>query len=166
MMGWRRYMKMRCVWSSLQKTEGFGIPLLEAMTKGCPAISSNAASLVEVGGDAVIYVDPDDGPGWREAIVGLSANENLRRDTCRERPRKSGAILSGSAAPKYTSMRSCACYSGRVLRRRDSPAAGHRIFRCLQADYAGKSAGDLDFAHISSNILFTKVVLIFAAIAF
>jgi glycosyltransferase involved in cell wall biosynthesis len=60
------------------KTEGFGIPLLEAMTKGCPAISSNAASLVEVGGDAVIYVDPDDGPGWREAIVGLSANENLR----------------------------------------------------------------------------------------
>jgi glycosyltransferase involved in cell wall biosynthesis len=44
------------------KTEGFGIPPLEAMTKGCPVISSNAASLVEVGGDAVVYVDPDDGP--------------------------------------------------------------------------------------------------------
>jgi len=60
------------------KTEGFGIPPLEAMTKGCPVISSNAASLVEVGGDAVIYVDPDDGARWREAIIGLSADANLR----------------------------------------------------------------------------------------
>jgi glycosyltransferase involved in cell wall biosynthesis len=60
------------------KTEGFGIPPLEAMTKGCPVISSNAASLVEVGGDAVIYVDPDDSDRWRDAIVGLSKNENLR----------------------------------------------------------------------------------------
>ncbi len=58
------------------KTEGFGIPPLEAMTKGCPVVSSNAASLVEVGVDAFLYVDPDD--GWREAIIGLSANAELR----------------------------------------------------------------------------------------
>ncbi len=60
------------------KTEGFGIPPLEAMAKGCPVICSNAASLVEVGGDAVIYVGPDDAARWREAIIGLSANANLR----------------------------------------------------------------------------------------
>jgi glycosyltransferase involved in cell wall biosynthesis len=60
------------------KTEGFGIPPLEAMAKGCPVISSNAASLVEVGGDAVIYVDPDDAARWRDAIIGLSANHSLR----------------------------------------------------------------------------------------
>lgn len=60
------------------KTEGFGIPPLEAMTRGCPVISSNAASLVEVGGDAVAYVHPDDGRGWLDAIVGLSKNQNLR----------------------------------------------------------------------------------------
>jgi len=60
------------------RTEGFGIPPLEAMARGCPVISSNAASLVEVGGDAVIYVDPDDGDRWRDAIVGLSANAGLR----------------------------------------------------------------------------------------
>jgi glycosyltransferase involved in cell wall biosynthesis len=60
------------------KTEGFGIPPLEAMTRGCPVISSNAASLVEVGGDAVAYVDPDHGDGWRDAIIGLSANTRLR----------------------------------------------------------------------------------------
>jgi glycosyltransferase involved in cell wall biosynthesis len=48
------------------------------MTKGCPVISSNAASLVEVGGDAVIYIDPDDGVQWRDSIIGLSGNESLR----------------------------------------------------------------------------------------
>jgi glycosyltransferase involved in cell wall biosynthesis len=58
-------------------TEGFGIPPLEAMARGCPVISSNAASLMEVGGDAVAYVDPDHGDGWRDAIVGLSGNEDL-----------------------------------------------------------------------------------------
>lgn len=60
------------------RTEGFGIPPLEAMARGCPVISSDAASLVEVGGDAVIYVAPDDGARWREAIIGLSANADLR----------------------------------------------------------------------------------------
>lgn len=60
------------------RTEGFGIPPLEAMTRGCPVISSNAGSLTEVGGDAVAYVNPDDGAGWRDAIVALSGNEDLR----------------------------------------------------------------------------------------
>lgn len=38
--------------------EGFGLPLLEAMVCGCPVVSSNAASLPEVGGDAAVYFDP------------------------------------------------------------------------------------------------------------
>jgi glycosyltransferase involved in cell wall biosynthesis len=75
------------------KTEGFGIPPLEAMTRGCPVISSNAASLVEVGGDAVVYVDPDDGDGWRNAIIGLSKNPDLRA-TMAARGRKRAALFS------------------------------------------------------------------------
>jgi glycosyltransferase involved in cell wall biosynthesis len=38
--------------------EGFGMPLLEAMGRGCPVICSNASSLPEVGGDAAAYFDP------------------------------------------------------------------------------------------------------------
>lgn len=40
--------------------EGFGLPLLEAMAFGIPVVSSDRASLKEVGGDAVLYFDPDD----------------------------------------------------------------------------------------------------------
>jgi glycosyltransferase involved in cell wall biosynthesis len=61
------------------KTEGFGIPPLEAMALGCPVVSSNAPSLLEVGGDAFVNVDPDDERGWREAIVALRTSEDLRR---------------------------------------------------------------------------------------
>ncbi|MEK7619645.1 MAG: glycosyltransferase family 1 protein [Patescibacteria group bacterium] len=40
--------------------EGFGLPLLEAMAVGTPVIASNRGALPEVGGDAAVYVDPDD----------------------------------------------------------------------------------------------------------
>lgn len=39
--------------------EGFGIPPLEAMTFGCPVVSSDAASLPEVVGDAAELVNPE-----------------------------------------------------------------------------------------------------------
>jgi glycosyltransferase involved in cell wall biosynthesis len=61
-------------------TEGFGIPPLEAMTQGCAVISSDAASLVEVGGDAVTYAKPDDPAAWRAAIIALSANTQRRTE--------------------------------------------------------------------------------------
>jgi|SRR5664280_108202 len=75
------------------KMEGFGIPPLEAMAMGCPVISSNAASLVEVGGDAVAYVDPDHGDRWRDAIIGLSGNHDLRA-TMAAQGRKRAALFS------------------------------------------------------------------------
>ncbi|MGC8976125.1 MAG: glycosyltransferase family 4 protein [Candidatus Ratteibacteria bacterium] len=40
--------------------EGFGLPVLEAMSCGVPVITSNISSLPEVGGDACIYVNPYD----------------------------------------------------------------------------------------------------------
>jgi glycosyltransferase involved in cell wall biosynthesis len=60
------------------KTEGFGLPPLEAMTWDCPVICSKVASLEEVCGDAAMYVGADHSEGWRDAIIGLSGNAELR----------------------------------------------------------------------------------------
>jgi glycosyltransferase involved in cell wall biosynthesis len=79
------------------KTEGFGIPPLEAMARGCPVISSNAASLMEVGGNAVAYVDPDHGDGWRDAIISLAGNESLRVAMASQ-GRKQAALFSWRAS--------------------------------------------------------------------
>ncbi len=48
--------------------EGFGFPVLEAMACGTPVVSSNASSLPEVGGEAVIYVEPFDVESIAEGI--------------------------------------------------------------------------------------------------
>ena len=40
--------------------EGFGLTILESMNMNCPIVSSNAGSLVEVGGEAVEYFNPKD----------------------------------------------------------------------------------------------------------
>ena len=38
--------------------EGFGLPPLEAMSLGCPVITSDVSSMPEVGAGAVLYFDP------------------------------------------------------------------------------------------------------------
>jgi glycosyltransferase involved in cell wall biosynthesis len=58
--------------------EGFGLPPLEAMAAGCPAIVSRAASLPEVCGDAALYFDPLDSGSIAEAILRLLHQPELR----------------------------------------------------------------------------------------
>jgi len=64
--------------------EGFGIPILEAFTSGCPVIASNSTSIPEVGGDAAIYVDPTNTSAIEEAIVRL-CNDSLLQSDLRRR---------------------------------------------------------------------------------
>lgn len=49
--------------------EGFGLPVLEAMSAGVPVVASNRGALPEVLGNAGILVEPDDAEGLANAIV-------------------------------------------------------------------------------------------------
>ncbi|MGA3085215.1 MAG: glycosyltransferase family 1 protein [Thermodesulfobacteriota bacterium] len=54
--------------------EGFGLPVLEAMSCGTPIISSNRSSIPEIVGSAGILVDPTDTQELADRIIGLLRN--------------------------------------------------------------------------------------------
>lgn len=60
--------------------EGFGLPVAEALACGAPVVSSNAASLPEVAGDAALYFDPRDVDAMTEAIRRALSDDALRAD--------------------------------------------------------------------------------------
>jgi glycosyltransferase involved in cell wall biosynthesis len=79
--------------------EGFGLPVLEAMSLGVPVIHSTAAALVEVAGGAALSVDvhgPRGTVALAEALTGLSDDE-LRRDLI-SRGRARSALFSWDAS--------------------------------------------------------------------
>jgi len=58
--------------------EGFGIPLLEAMSQTVPVCASDIPSLREIGGEAVLYFDPTKLASCEESLYNLCTNEALR----------------------------------------------------------------------------------------
>ena len=58
--------------------EGFGLPVLEAMMCGTPVITSKNSSLPEVGGSAVLYLDPYSSSELSNQLNRLSADPELR----------------------------------------------------------------------------------------
>lgn len=62
----------------LSTIEGFGMPILEAMSVDTPVLIANASSLPEVAGDAALRVEPGDIPGIAHALIRLSREPELR----------------------------------------------------------------------------------------
>jgi glycosyltransferase involved in cell wall biosynthesis len=60
--------------------EGFGLPVLEAMSLGTPVMTSTAAALAEVAGDAALLVDPLDIRAMTNAIQKIDADSDLRAE--------------------------------------------------------------------------------------
>jgi glycosyltransferase involved in cell wall biosynthesis len=58
--------------------EGFGLPPLEAMACGCPVVSSHAASMPEVCGNAAYYVNPESSESIAEGILTVLSDSRLR----------------------------------------------------------------------------------------
>lgn len=74
----------------MSRYEGFGIPVLEAMTCGVPVVAATGSCLEEVGGDAVLYCHPDDYDALAKNIVSILSDPEKARimvDTGQERIR-------------------------------------------------------------------------------
>ncbi|WP_158991578.1 glycosyltransferase family 1 protein [Mucilaginibacter sp. L196] len=59
--------------------EGFGIPVLEAITCGTPVIAAKGSCLEEAGGDSSAYVDPNDPIDLADKLNAVISNEQLRK---------------------------------------------------------------------------------------
>jgi glycosyltransferase involved in cell wall biosynthesis len=60
------------------RIEGFGLPAVEAMARGCPVIASTSPCLPEICGEAAIYAGPDDKHAWVSAVQRLRSDPALR----------------------------------------------------------------------------------------
>ena len=67
--------------------EGFGLPLVEAMACGCPTLSSNMASLPEIGGKAAHFFDPTDIGDMAEAIKKVCEDLVYRQKLAQRGPK-------------------------------------------------------------------------------
>ncbi|MBD2337784.1 glycosyltransferase family 4 protein [Calothrix sp. FACHB-156] len=60
--------------------EGFGLPVLEAMTLGAPVVCANSSSLPEVTGKAALLIEPDEPMHLAEAILKVISDSQLRQE--------------------------------------------------------------------------------------
>jgi glycosyltransferase involved in cell wall biosynthesis len=81
--------------------EGFGFPVLEAMSQCCPVITSRASSLPEVAGDAALLVSPDDPAEMAKAMRRLLEEPQLR-DTLIQRGLEQASRFSWRANAQAT----------------------------------------------------------------
>lgn len=58
--------------------EGFGLPVIEAMSLSCPVVSSNTKALTEIGNSACQYFDPEKIPDIAEKILRVLSDTGLR----------------------------------------------------------------------------------------
>lgn len=85
--------------------EGFGIPLLEAMSCGTPILTSNTTSLPEIAGDAALFVDSRSTDAIKSALLHLLSSAALK-----EKMRESGFKRLSLFTWKATSTKTLAAY--------------------------------------------------------
>jgi len=81
--------------------EGFGMPPVEAMACGTPAVTSTADAVREVVGRHALTLDPNDFVGWRDVLKLIAANPNYL-ESYRKRGRSHAATFTWEACAHIT----------------------------------------------------------------
>lgn len=94
-----------CCFIFPSRYEGFGIPVLEAFSAGCPVLLNRTSSLPEVGGEAALYFEENAAPeqGLLAGLHRLLGNENLRHALV-EKGRARLQLFSWAQTARATSM--------------------------------------------------------------
>lgn len=86
-------------------SEGFGIPIIEAMACGAPVITSTTTSMPEIGGDAALLVNPADVEALASAMIQIIGNPFMT-----DRLRATGTIRAALFSWKDTALQTLATY--------------------------------------------------------
>lgn len=78
--------------------EGFGAPVLEAMSRSCAVIAANATALPEVVGEAGILISPDNPEEWCQSMCEVLEDENVRENLAKAGRERSRGFTWASAA--------------------------------------------------------------------
>lgn len=84
--------------------EGFGIPILEALTSGIPVITSKGSCFEETGGLGSIYINPQNHNEIGEAILKIIENQELRSDLTRHGIEHAKQFLPEVIADKFINL--------------------------------------------------------------
>lgn len=93
--------------------EGFGIPVIEAMSNGCPAVLSNTSSLPEIGGAAALYFDPLD-----PESIAHTVERCLNDDAQRAEMITKGRVQAGGFSWETTAQQTAEIYRSLLLPRK------------------------------------------------
>ena len=84
--------------------EGFGMPVLDAMARGVPVLTSNRSALLEVAGDAALLVDPQNTDEIAAGLERITVDDELQRDLTRRGLQRSAQFPWKAAAEKTWSV--------------------------------------------------------------
>jgi len=107
------------------RIEGFGLPAIEAMIRGCPVVASHSPCLPEICGDGALYASPDDPESWMAQIARLHDDPTFRRSM----------IASGRSRATRYSWRAVAERYLRLMAKIDGvaevPSKAHLSSKCM-----------------------------------
>jgi glycosyltransferase involved in cell wall biosynthesis len=90
----------------VSKDEGFGLPILEAAACECNVVTANVASMKEVGGDSVLFADPNSIESIKSAIYYITDPKNKTALTVKK--------IAGLDKARAFSWKSCAEYLKKI----------------------------------------------------